>query len=110
MKFINLTAHNINIPSLGEPIIPSGQVARVKMERTMVATLVADAGTGTVKVYRSIPGEVTGLPPASENTVYIVSAMVRTALPGRTDLFSPGEPILDPAGRVDGARSLDGNS
>jgi len=110
MKFINLTEHTVNIPSWDEPIIPSGQVARVKMERTLVATLVADAGTGTVKLYRSVAGEVTGLPPVAENVGLIVSAMVRVALPGRTDLYSPAELIRDPAGVVVGAKSLDGNA
>jgi len=110
MKLINLTEHVINIPGWGDPILPSGQVTRVKMERTLVATLVADEGTGTVGLYRSVPGAVTGLPREAENVGLIVSTMVRVALPGRMDLFSPGELIRDPAGRVDGARSLDGNT
>jgi len=109
MKLINLTEHVINIPGWGDPILPSGQVARVKMERVLVGTLVADAGAGTVKVYRSIPGAVTGLPGAAENTGLIVSTLVRVAIPSRADLFSPGELIRDPAGVVAGAKSLDGN-
>jgi len=110
MQFINLTAHVVSIPSLNGPIIPSGQVARVKMERTLVATLVAEDGVGTVRLYRSVPGDVTGLPREAENTGLIVSTMVRLALPGRMDLYSPAELILDPAGVVVGARSIDGNT
>ena len=110
MKFTNLTEHAINIPSWDAPIPPSGQVARVKVGRTLVTTITTDDGAGAVGLYRSIPGEVTGLPPVAENVGLIVSAMVRLALPGRTDLYSPAELIRDKDGVVIGAKSLDGNT
>jgi len=110
MKLINLTEHNISIPGWGDPILPSGQVARVTMERSMVTKITSEDGVGSVKVYRSAAREVTGLPAADANTGLIVSTMVRLALPGRIDLFSPAELIRDTSGVVIGARSSDGNA
>jgi len=43
-------------------------------------------------------GEVENLPPQTAGTLYIVSALVRSALPERGDLISPGEQIRDEKG------------
>lgn len=109
MKLLNLTEHGLYIPGWNEPILPYGKVAGMSMERTLVKLMISDSGNGSVKIYQLVPGNVSGLPAAAENTGLIVSTMVRLAVPGRTDLFSPGDLIRDPGGIVCGARSLDGN-
>lgn len=38
-------------------------------------------------------GEVYGLPDPEEGTIYIVSAMVRSAVPHRTDVYSPASSL-----------------
>lgn len=54
-------------------------------------------------------GEVEGLPSPEEGVVWIVSALVRTRLPERTDLYSPGQQVRDSEGRIIGCKSLDRN-
>jgi translation initiation factor 2 gamma subunit (eIF-2gamma) len=82
MTYINLTprvvavatgAWRANHPVPGWGLIsipPSGDVARC---------------TAT-----SLVGEVVGLPDPIEGTIFIVSALVRLAVPHRTDVASPG--------------------
>jgi len=50
-------------------------------------------------------GEVTGLPPTKEGTVYIVSGLVAQQAP-RDDVFSPGPLVRDNQGRVVGCTGL----
>lgn len=98
MTLINLTPHAINLPGLTVP--PSGTVARCR-------ELTESAGTlnGVEFVTRRY-GAVEGLPEPEEGVVYIVSALVRLALPERCDLASPGDLIRDETGQIVGARNL----
>lgn len=88
-----------------ETIPPSGTVARVSQVATRVGSV---AG---VPVVTTRPGPVTGLPTfeADDGAGYIVSALVRIALPERIDLFSPADLVRDASGAVIGCRSLEGN-
>ena len=97
----NLTPHEVRVG--GRIYSPTGTVARVEMTRTQVGTL------NGVPLFRSIPGAVTGLPPACTPGYRIVSAMVRAACPDRIDLLSPADFQRDAAGRVAGAASFDTN-
>jgi hypothetical protein len=113
MKLINLTPHVVNIydndgKTLVMSLEPSGQIARVSMDRQLAGRI---AG---IPVYRNVPGEVTGVPPCSESDAdpkigYVVSAMVRLALPANDDVFSPGELIRDEKGQPIGCKGLDSN-
>jgi hypothetical protein len=98
MKFVNLTPHTINLPNMTLP--PSGEVARVSMETEFWEKLLG------VEIYLQKPGPVEGLPPLDHDTRYIVSAMVRLALPNRWDLLSPGELVRDEEGRPIGCANL----
>lgn len=102
----NLTPHEIRIlSSTGEEILrlpPSGAIARVGQTREIVGTLEG------VPIHRSAYGAVLGVPEAVDGVALIVSAMVRLALPGRRDLFSPGELVRDSAGQPVGCRGLEG--
>jgi hypothetical protein len=44
-----------------------------------------------------------------EPTRYIVSAMVRVAVPLRMDVFSPADFVRDEKGTIIGCRALEGN-
>ena len=99
MKIINTTPHAINIPPLAIP--PSGDLVRVSVELTDSGSF---AGVPLVKGHY---GKVTGLPPQEEGTLYIVSALVRAALPERTDLASPARMIRDDKGSIIGCEALE---
>lgn len=94
----NLTPHKIVLPDL--TIEPSNQVARC-------AEVSAPAGTidGIELITRSY-GAVAGLPEPQPGVMYIVSALVRLACPGRHDLASPGDVVRDAAGQIIGCKNL----
>lgn len=104
MKLINLTPHEIVVAGDVEAKIPaSGAVARVSTTRQKIGQI------GEIPVYRSVSGAVAGLPESVDGTVYIVSAMVRLAVPSRTDIVSPGELVRDASGQPIGCRGFDSN-
>ena len=102
MDIVNLTPHAITIvlPNEQFTIPPSGQVARVA--QTSAPVTVAD-GIPLVKVEY---GPVEGLPPVEATTLYIVSAIVRMAMPARLDIASPGDLVRDASGQPIGCRNL----
>ncbi len=100
--FVNLTPHDIVIQNeVGTRSIPaSGEVARC-------AITSSDAGEACgVPLSYSLYGAVKNLPEPAEGVLYIVSALVRSALPQRLDLASPGELVRDGLGNVVGCRNL----
>ena len=107
MRLINLTPHEIKIVGTsGEPLAvlpPSGSVARVAVTREIVGDV------GGVPVFRTAYGAVTGLPDEQPGMALVVSAIVRQAVPGRRDVFSPGELVRGVDGQPTGCRGLDGN-
>lgn len=108
MTLLNLTPHAVVLhrdDGTTETVRPSGTVARVSQVATRVGTV---AG---VPVVTTRPGPVTGLPAfeADDGAGYIVSALVRLALPDRIDLFSPADLVRDASGAVIGCRSLEAN-
>lgn len=99
MEIVNLTPHAIVIVN-GATFAPSGQVARC-------ATTSSPAGEhGGIALVRTSYGEVVGLPAPAEGVLYVVSALVRAALPGRSDVASPGDLVRDESGNVVGCRNL----
>ena len=108
MRLVNLTPHVVILhraDGTTETIRPSGDVARVSRVWIRVGTV---AG---VPVVTTRPGPVTGLPAfdADDGAGYIVSALVRLALPERIDIFSPADLVRDAAGAVIRCRALEGN-
>ena len=59
-----------------------------------------------IPLARTAFGAVEGLPGPVEGVVYVVSALVRSAVPGRCDVTSPGDLVRDSEGRVVGCRGL----
>lgn len=101
LKLVNLTPHTVKLVNeIGVLELYSQGVARVSSTQTEVGRVIG------VPVVKATFGEVTGLPEPVEGTMYVVSALVRGALPNRTDLASPGDPVRDEAGNVIGAKSL----
>ena len=96
MNFINLTPHAIKLND-GTIFPPSGVVARVSADIQEVETI------NGVKLFRQIFGEVEGLPEEIPGTMYIVSALVFSAV-DRSDCVAPAtgskETIRDEAGQI----------
>lgn len=102
---INLTPHDINVISdTGNRITypRSNTMARVFSTSTRVGQL--EDGT---PLFRTSYGEVEGLPDPQDNTIYIVSSMIRSRLPERTDLASPCGLVRDSDGNIIGCSGLD---
>lgn len=77
MKFMNLTPHTLNIEGVGQ-LPPSGITARVVHERTPGTPI--KTATGLVRVIQQDYGPVQNIPDPQEGTVYIVSAVVVSAI------------------------------
>ena len=100
MDFINLTPHDIKVVlEHGEDnihIFPqSGTIARVGTTQKHAETIEG------VKIFTTVFGQVEGLPEPKEDTMFIVSGMVLSALNGtRPDVVAPAKLIRDMVGRV----------
>jgi hypothetical protein len=96
---VNLTPHAIVIAG-GVTLPPSGAVARC-------STLNTPAGEHAgVPLSRVTYGAVEGLPAPAEGVLYVVSGLVRAAVPLRLDVASPGDLVRDASGAVVGCRGL----
>jgi len=111
-KVVNLTPHEINVAGVVFP--PSGTVARVATVQKDAGALVFDGHT--FPVVHNTYGEVEGLPDPEPGTVYLVSALVLSALETqgiyRDDVFapdtSPQGAIRGPDGQIKGVKRLVG--
>lgn len=108
MNIINLTPHTINIFGLGQSgpeeiaSFPSSGVARCAVVSKEIGEI---AGTG-IKLYLTEFGKVEGLPEPQQETIYIVSMLVRDAALGQSDLYSPGQLLRNEAGQPIGCLGL----
>lgn len=83
MEFVNCTPHALTVAGIGT-IPASGIVPRCATVRNEAPAI------GGVRLVRQTMGQVTGLPDAASDTIYIVSGMVLGALNGtRTDVVAP---------------------
>ena len=105
MKLINLTPHALTIHGNGGILTlpPSGQVARLAVQRLALPAIAVDGIT--IPVCRPTLGAITGLPEFTEGVILVVSALVADAAK-RTDVMSPGELVRDEAGVIIGALGL----
>ncbi len=107
MKYVNLTPHTLNIAIDESNVLvlsASGSVARCA-----VASVQVGGGNGEPPLYRVVYGDVSGLPEPAPDTIFVVSALVRLAVPARQDVASPGDLIRDSAGQPIGCRGLNVN-
>ena len=102
---INATPHAVNLLDENNQEVktwPKGELSiRLKVE-TVSAEPLPD-GTPTT---RTQYGEPEGLPDYEEGIYYIVSQLVKSALPNRNDLLVPAEVQRDTDGNIIGCRSL----
>ena len=105
MSIINLTPHQLSIhtPQGVVAAPPSGEIARVSSSRRKVGEFEG------IELWNTSYGEVTGLPEPAEGTLYVVSGMVRGAVPSRLDVASPGELLRGPDGQPIGCGGLNVN-
>lgn len=119
MNVINLPPHAINVQRDDGAFVtylPSGSVARVSATLTPVDVFGYPRAVQEIALADGILisaqefGEVTGLPEQKDGTIYLVSALVRTAVPHRLDVLSPGELIRNDAGQPIGCAGLTANA
>ena len=99
MTVINKTPHTVTILDDGKVVREyqsDGSTIRLAMSEKSVG-LVDGVPLVTVEY-----GEPVGLPPEQEGVTYIVSALVRQALPERRDLVVPAGLVRDENGRIIG--------
>jgi len=99
----NMTPHPITIVAEDGTVvrgIASDGLVRLK------ATTVRDGEVDGIPVSRTVFGQQEGLPEAEDGVYYIVSQLVKTALPERKDLLVPAEVVRDAQGNILGCRSL----
>ena len=104
-NIINMTPHPVNILDDANNqimVIPaSGSLIRLKASTVDVGWRVDDIKVTTTKF-----GEPEGLPDYEFGTFYIVSQLVKSALPSREDLLVPAEVQRDTNGNIIGCLSL----
>ena len=99
----NLTPHAIHL------VDQDGQVLRTFTSEGLVRlkTTTVDAGTiAGCRVTRTEFGQPEGLPEFQEGTYYLVSQLVKNALPERKDLLVPAEVVRDQSGNIVGCNSF----
>jgi hypothetical protein len=103
MKFINLTPHDVTVINNNNKrtFHRDGTIARVSQISPTVVEVVDGV---TISVVRF--GDVVGLPQPVDGVKFIVSVLVKSACPNRTDLVSPGDQIRDENGNVIGCKQF----
>ena len=105
MNIINMTPHPIHIvgddSSVIKTIPQSGNLIRLS-----ASTVDAGFTVNDVKVTKTVFGTPEGLPEYSLGTFYVVSQLVKSALPTREDLLVPAEVVRDNNGNIIGCKSL----
>lgn len=104
MNFVNLTPHAIHIYDADNAVVrtisASGQQARYAVTTTPRYELDGISFVSTVF------GALSGLPDPDVDTIYIVSLLVKQAVPLRADVVSPGEMVRDANGNIVGCKNF----
>jgi len=104
IRIINMTPHIINMAdengNISKIFKPSGNLIKlsVKTERINIIN--------GIPISKTVFGEPEGLPKEQPRVFYIVSQLVKNALPERKDLLVPSEVVRDDKGQIIGYRSL----
>lgn len=99
MNIINKTKHPINVYRDG--VLVTSYYSESPSAECREETRVIGEANGIPLAITNY-GEVTGLPEQSEGILYLVSTMIRNALPNRTDLATPGGLVRNEIGAVIG--------
>ena len=105
--FVNLTPHRITVvrddKSIALDLPPSGDVARINVDYYV------DAVVDGIPIYRADVGDPVDVPDPVDGQTLVVSGMVRSAMPQRGDLVSPGQLVRDDDGNPVGCRGFIAN-
>ena len=104
MKIINCTPHPITMCNAQGEIyftFPKGEIIPRLSVKTVDASPIGEIPT-TITEF----GEVENLPEKVEGTFLIVSQLVKSACPNRSDLLVPAEVYRDAEGNIVGCQSL----
>lgn len=102
MTIKNLTPHTINIVTGNGniEITPSGVIPRVSVKTVPVGS------ANGIPLFRNEYGNVVDLPDPVDGTLYVVSGLLKSACPERSDLVVPAKQIRDEQGRIIGCEGL----
>lgn len=103
VEIINATPHAINVVNEKMEVVASFEPTisvRVASTTQVVGTL------NSIPLDTTVFGEVEGLPKYQDGIYYIVSRLVKSALPDRKDLLCPGQQVRNETGQVIGCKSL----
>lgn len=100
MNIINCTPHEINLP--GRVIPSSGILPRASENRSDREPI------DGIPVVAKTFGIIENLPDPVPDTIYVVSALAAQAAwaNGRFDVYCPGDPVRDEAGKIIGCQAL----
>ena len=114
MKIKNFTPHEVNyVAPCGEQVtFCSDGVARVSASSQSAGSYgldghVSETGQTIVRLISQSFGTVEGLPDEESGVRYIVSRLVKSALPERSDLIVPADLIRDESGQITGCRAFE---
>ena len=105
MEVLNKTPHPVHIVDVDNKIIKTYPKDE-KQIRLAVKVIPSDPLFDGTPTTITEFGKPEGLPPFNEKIFYIVSQMVKDALPDRKDLLVPAEVIRDKQGNIIGCKSL----
>lgn len=103
MVIRNLTPHDITICDRSGKVvrvIPSSGIVR------LTAKIADYLEVDGIRITKTCYGDPEGLPEFRDDTYYIVSQLVKSALPNRKDLLVPTEMVRDERGNILGCQSL----
>lgn len=101
MRFVNLTPHDIKVNGTVIPV--SGVVARCSESSCPISVI------DGIQIIKKEYGPVVDLPLPQSGVGFIVSTMVRAAVPKRKDVYSPGDAIRNGDGQIIGCQNLVSN-
>ena len=100
----NLTPHPIHVVDENAKIVKT--FATDGLVRLKASTVKTNLEIEGVPITKTEFGEPVGLPEFQDGVFFIVSQLVKSALPGRNDLLVPAEVVRDATGNIIGCRSL----
>ena len=107
MHIINATPYPITIVddngNITRKIFPCGKTIRLKADTVRVDNI----SIPNVPISKTVfSWDANDLPPVDPQVFFIVSQMVKSAFPNRTDLLVPAEVVRDKDGKIIGCKSL----
>jgi len=108
-QIINLTPHEVNLITEEATFsYPSQGVARCAQEDVECGSI--NFEDVTIPLLHTTFGDVTGLPDQEDGVFYIVSALVRAAVPNRSDVISPTRLVRNELGAIIGCGGFASNN